>query len=94
MRMSPEAVAVYARYADAVAEHVGGLRAVLAGAHSAASERTWLKHQVHGDLDDRLRESATPAQGCRGVANPHIPSCVSCGRRGREPRDFQAPRPP
>lgn len=77
LRMSPEAVAMYSRYSDAVSEHVGRLRAVLASAQSDAAERTWLTHQTYGDLDDRLLVDGISGDPAvfkrRGVADaPHF----------------------
>ena len=54
LRMSAESVAAYARFSDAVAEHVERLRAALQSGRAAATERVWLTRQTQGDLDDRL----------------------------------------
>src|SRR6185437_2256479 len=43
---------LYTRLYNAVAKEIGQLRVVLEGAEARETERTWLKNQVNGELDD------------------------------------------
>jgi hypothetical protein len=70
----------YRRLFDAVANEISQLRVILEGAEARERERTWVKHQVQGELDDnRLVDGAT---GERAVFK----------RRGNEDPLFGAPQ--
>lgn len=50
--MSDREWATYQRYADRVEPEIGQLRAILGNLESVEQERSWLKHQSSGELDD------------------------------------------
>ncbi|MDP2437681.1 MAG: AAA family ATPase [archaeon] len=84
INLDPGESKAYQRYFDSVRAEITQLRALLQGLHGRHQERSWLKHQSAGDLDDnRLIEGIAgekniykrrgDASSSSVLADPHTP---------------------